>query len=251
MVVAPRVGDPLTIAVHSRTMRIDLSSNGVAVHVDQVSTPSLGNHTYVVTVGDKAVVIDPQRDIERFELPLGDADLVAVCETHIHNDYVSGGFWLADRHDATYVLPEGSGAPYPHTEMADGESIALGDWSLRAVDTPGHTFNHTSYVLVGPEGPTIAFTGGSMLVGAVGRSDLLGSESTDSLLTHQYESVRGLAKHLPSTSIVAPEPSRRSSISKVKPSSEKLATASVVTVTVTSSPASSPMRSTNVFAPSV
>jgi glyoxylase-like metal-dependent hydrolase (beta-lactamase superfamily II)/rhodanese-related sulfurtransferase len=185
-------------------MRIDLSSNGVAVHVDQVSTPSLGNHTYVVNVGGKAVVIDPQRDIERFELPIGDADLVAVCETHVHNDYVSGGFWLADRHDATYVLPEGSGAPYPHTEMADGESIALGDWSLRAVDTPGHTFNHTSYVLVGPDGPRIAFTGGSMLVGAVGRSDLLGPDSTDALLTHQYESVRGLAKDLPSTSIVAP-----------------------------------------------
>jgi glyoxylase-like metal-dependent hydrolase (beta-lactamase superfamily II)/rhodanese-related sulfurtransferase len=158
----------------------------------------------VVTVGDKAVVIDPQRDIERFELPLGNADLVAVCETHVHNDYVSGGFWLADKHDATYVLPEGSGAPYPHTEMADGESIVLGDWSLRAVDTPGHTFNHTSYVLVSPDGPRIAFTGGSMLVGAVGRSDLLGPDSTDALLTHQYDSVRGLATDLPSTSIVAP-----------------------------------------------
>jgi hydroxyacylglutathione hydrolase len=185
-------------------VRIDLSSNGASVHVDQVSTPGLGNHTYVLNVGGKAAVIDPQRDIERFELPLGAAELVAVCETHVHNDYVSGGFWLADRHDATYVLPEGSGAPYPHTEMADGESIDLGDWSLRAVDTPGHTFNHTSYVLVGPDGPVIAFTGGSMLVGAVGRSDLLGPESTDVLLAHQYDSVRGLAKELPAASIVAP-----------------------------------------------
>ena len=204
MLAVPRVGDSLGIVVHSRTMRIDLSSNGVAAHVDQVSTPSLGNHTYVVTVGDKAVVIDPQRDIERFELPLGDAELVAVCETHIHNDYVSGGFWLADKHDATYVLPEGSGAPYPHSEMTDGEALDLGDWSLRAIDTPGHTFDHTSYVLVGPDGPRVAFTGGSMLVGAVGRSDLLGPESTDALLTHQYASVRGLAKDLPAASIVAP-----------------------------------------------
>lgn len=204
MVAVPRVGDFLNTAVHSHTMRIDLSSHGVSVHVDQVSTPSLGNHTYVVTVGDKAVVIDPQRDIERFEPPIGDADLVAVCETHIHNDYVSGGFWLADRHDAMYVLPEGSGAPYPHSEMTDGESLDLGGWSLAAVDTPGHTFNHTSYVLVGPDGPRIAFTGGSMLVGAVGRSDLLGPDSTDALLTHQYKSVRGLATDLPAESIVAP-----------------------------------------------
>lgn len=185
-------------------MRIDLSHGGIPVHIDQISTPSLGNHTYVVTVNRKAVVIDPQRDIERFEVPLGDADLVAVCETHIHNDYVSGGFWLADRHDAAYILPEGSGAPYPHVEMADGESMDLGGWSLEAVDTPGHTFNHTSYVLVGPDGPVIAFTGGSMLVGAVGRSDLLGEDHTDTLLAHQYRSVRALAADLPGEGIVAP-----------------------------------------------
>lgn len=204
MVAAPRVRHCVAMGIHSPIMRVDLSSNGVTVHVDQVSTPSLGNHTYVVTVDDKAVVIDPQRDIERFELSLGDAELVAVLESHIHNDYVSGGFWLADKHEAAYVLPEGSGAPYPHTVLADGETLGLGAWSMRAIDTPGHTFNHTSYVLVAPDGPKIAFTGGSMLVGAVGRSDLLGDDHTDALLAHQYASVRGMATNLPGTSIVAP-----------------------------------------------
>jgi len=204
MVAAPRVGHFMLVALHSHIMRIDLSSSGTTVLVDQVSTPSLGNHTYVITVDDKTIVVDPQRDIERFEYPLGGANLVAVCETHIHNDYVSGGFWLADKHDAMYVLPEDCGAPYPHTELQDGESIDLGEWMLRAVDTPGHTFNHTSYVLEGPDGPKITFTGGSMLVGAVGRSDLLGPDHTDALLAHQYASVRGMAKDLPGASIVAP-----------------------------------------------
>ena len=187
-------------------MIIDLSTAGTEARVHQISTASLGDHSYIVVVGGEAAAIDIQRDLGRFDHVLDgiEADLVAVLETHIHNDYVSGGKRLADAHGATYVLPSNTGAPYSHLPLPDGEAVAIGGWVLRAMHTPGHTFNHTSYVLESPEGAVAIFSGGSMLVGAVGRSDLLGPEHTDALLRLQYASAHRIADELPDPSVVAP-----------------------------------------------
>jgi glyoxylase-like metal-dependent hydrolase (beta-lactamase superfamily II) len=187
-------------------MILDLSMSGTNAYVKQVSTASLGDHSYIVVVDGEAAAVDIQRDLDRFEPILADIDarLVAVFETHIHNDYVSGGKRLADIHGAEYVLPANTGAPYAHRPLPDGESIPVGGWALRAMHTPGHTFNHTSYVLESPEGAVAIFTGGSMLVGAVGRSDLLGPDHTEALLAHQYASAHRVADTLPDPSLVAP-----------------------------------------------
>ncbi|NHZ70528.1 MAG: MBL fold metallo-hydrolase, partial [Proteobacteria bacterium] len=87
-------------------MIIDLSTPDTRAFAKQISTDSLGDHSYIVVVGNEAVAVDIQRDLQRFEAVLDgiDASLVAVFETHIHNDYVSGGKRLAEAHDATYVL---------------------------------------------------------------------------------------------------------------------------------------------------
>ncbi len=187
-------------------MRIDISTGQTAAHVRQITTSSLGDHSYVVVVDDEAIAIDIQRDLDRFEAVLEDveATLTAVFETHIHNDYVSGGKRLADGRGATYVLPANTGAPYPHQPLADGETIPVGSWHMRAMHTPGHTHNHTSYVLESEDGPVAVFSGGSMLVGAVGRSDLLGEDHTERLLADQYRSVHRIAGELPDPSLVAP-----------------------------------------------
>ncbi|GMQ94096.1 MAG: MBL fold metallo-hydrolase [Acidimicrobiia bacterium] len=187
-------------------MNLDLSSDATNAYAKQISTESLGDHSYIVVVGDEAVAIDIQRDLDRFEDVLSDVDasLVAVFETHIHNDYVSGGKRLADIHGAEYVLPANTGAPYDHTPLADGATIDIGGWTMQAMHTPGHTHNHTSYVLVAPSGPVAIFSGGSMLVGAVGRSDLLGPDHTEMLLKDQYASVHRIADELPDPSLVAP-----------------------------------------------
>ncbi len=187
-------------------MIIDLSTPNTRAFAKQISTASLGDHSYVVVVGQEAAAIDIQRDLDRFDAVLDgiDAKLVAVFETHIHNDYVSGGKRLAEQHGATYVLPANTGATYDHTPLPDGETIAVGGWVLRAMHTPGHTHNHTSYVLESPEGPVAIFSGGSMLVGAVGRSDLLGPDHTDKLLADQYASAHRIADTLPDPSVVAP-----------------------------------------------
>ena len=187
-------------------MLLDLSAAGTKAYARQVSTASLGDHSYIVVVGDQAVAVDIQRDLDRFEDVLAgiDAALVAVFETHIHNDYVSGGKRFADMHGATYVLPANTGAPYEHRPLADGETIPVGGWTMRAMHTPGHTYNHTSYVLESPEGAAAIFSGGSMLVGAVGRSDLLGPANTEELLSHQFDSMHRIARTLPDPSLVAP-----------------------------------------------
>jgi len=187
-------------------MIIDLSTPNTRAFAKQISTASLGDHSYIIVVGDEAVAVDIQRDLERFEAVLDgiDANLVAVFETHIHNDYVSGGKRLAQEHGSTYVLPANTGATYDHTPLPDGETIPVGGWTMRAMHTPGHTHNHTSYVLESPEGPVAIFSGGSMLVGAVGRSDLLGPDHTEQLLADQYASAHRIADTLPDPSVVAP-----------------------------------------------
>jgi hydroxyacylglutathione hydrolase len=187
-------------------MIIDLSTSDTSAFAKQISTASLGDHSYIVVVEDEAVAIDIQRDLGRFEAVLEgiDASLKAVFETHIHNDYVSGGMHLASEHDAMYVLPANTGATYHHTPMSDGAALEFGGWTIRAMHTPGHTHNHTSYVLESPGGPVAIFSGGSMLVGAVGRSDLLGPDDTEVLLKGQYESAHRIADTLPDPSIVAP-----------------------------------------------
>lgn len=187
-------------------MRLEFTSSEGTAYASQVSTASLGDHSYIVVVGDEAIAVDIQRDLDRFEDVLDDIDarLVGVFETHIHNDYVSGGKRLADLHGATYYLPANTGAPYEHTPLADGETMTVGGWTVRAMHTPGHTFNHTSYVLASPDGPVAIFSGGSMLVGAVGRSDLLGPNHTEALLRHQYATAHRIADELPDPSVVAP-----------------------------------------------
>ena len=152
-------------------------------------------------------MVDPQRDIERFDEALAEtgARLVAVVETHIHNDYVTGGRILADRHGATYYLPADSEATFEHEPLSEGDHVAVGGWRLDAIATPGHTPNHTSYSVLSPAGEAVAvFSGGSMLVGAVGRCDLLGPELAEGLARQQYRSVRRLAAEWPAATSVQP-----------------------------------------------
>ena len=177
-----------------------------AVGLEQIHTPGLGDHSYLLVADGEAVIVDPQRDLERFERALEavGARLRAVLETHVHNDYVSGGAALAQRHDVPYVLPEESGASMPHRASGEGDELTLGGWRLRSLFTPGHTPQHLAYALVGDEGPVAVFSGGSLLVGAVGRSDLLGAELADELARLQYRSVQRLVRELPESTSVQP-----------------------------------------------
>jgi glyoxylase-like metal-dependent hydrolase (beta-lactamase superfamily II)/rhodanese-related sulfurtransferase len=178
------------------------------IDVEIIETKSLGDHSYLVTDGEVAVVVDPQRDVDRVLALLEDRGLrlTHVLETHLHNDYVSGGLDLVRRTGATYVLPADDEVVFERTGVRDGDVLETGGLRLRALHTPGHTHHHHSYVLegTGDEGVVGVFTGGSMLYGATGRTDLLGEEHTDALTRKQYHSVRRLATELPGDAQVYP-----------------------------------------------
>lgn len=172
-----------------------------------IETPSLGDRSYVVVDGSTAAVIDPQRDIDRVlaELDGRDLTLALVLETHVHNDYVTGGFDLADRTGAAYVLPAGDDVAFEHVGARDGEELRVSeDVVLRAVHTPGHTPHHLSYVVVHRGEPVAVFTGGSLLYGTVGRTDLISAEATEELTRAQLRSARRLAAELPDAAQVHP-----------------------------------------------
>jgi hydroxyacylglutathione hydrolase len=172
-----------------------------------IDTPSLGDRSYLVHDGDAAFVIDPQRDIDRVVALLDEHQvrLTHVFETHIHNDYLTGGLALAELTGATYLVNAADQVSFERTPIRDGETVQVGDaMSVRAIATPGHTFTHLSYALTERNQPYAVFTGGSLLYGATGRPDLLGEEQTDALVRHQHASARKLAEELPDDAAVFP-----------------------------------------------
>ncbi|MBB6627866.1 MBL fold metallo-hydrolase [Nocardioides sp. KIGAM211] len=174
-----------------------------------IDTPTLGDRSYLVHDGEVAFVVDPQRDIDRVLALLDEHDvrLTHVLETHLHNDYVTGGFALAARTGAAYVVNAADAVSFTRTPVTDGEVLAIGTrMRVTALATPGHTFTHLSYALVDAATDTAVgvFSGGSLLYGATGRPDLLGAEHTHDLVHHQYASARRLADLLPDEAAVFP-----------------------------------------------
>lgn len=168
----------------------------MSLTVETIRTEGLGDSTYVVVHDGVALVIDPQRDIDRFEKVLAGsgAELRLVLETHLHNDYISGGRDLARRLGAELVMPAAAAPAFRHTPAFHHEDIDLGPLIVRPIHTPGHTPEHTSYLLLVDGEPVAVFTGGSLLVGTAGRTDLLGPERAESLARLQHGSVHRLAR---------------------------------------------------------
>jgi hydroxyacylglutathione hydrolase len=127
----------------------------------------------------KLAVVDPHESfVERYlaEAERVGAPIVAVFETHLQADHVSGLPGLVDATGATAYLPAGAPVEFDHVPLADGEEVALGNTHVRALGTPGHAREHNAYVVSdlrrGTSDPWFVFTGDSLLVGDVGRPDL-------------------------------------------------------------------------------
>jgi hydroxyacylglutathione hydrolase len=177
------------------------------VEVHQIETPTLGDRSYLVHDGDSALVIDPQRDIDRI-LDLAaehSVRITHVAETHIHNDYVTGGLALSRGTGARYLVNAADPVRFPRTGVTDGDTVEVSDTlAVRVLATPGHTFTHLSYVLSAAGKVMGVFTGGSLLYGATGRPDLLGPANTEVLARAQYASAQRLARELPPAAQIFP-----------------------------------------------
>ncbi|MFD6312518.1 rhodanese-like domain-containing protein [Streptomyces nigra] len=175
--------------------------------VDTIETPGLGNRGYLVGGADAAAVVDPPRDVDRVIAAAArrGVRVTHVVETHVHNDYVSGGLELARLTGARYLVPAAAHVAFERTPVADGDRVRIdADLALRALATPGHTPHHTSYVLEESGRAVAVFTGGSLLIGTVGRPDLVEPALTARLARAQYDSAHRLAAELPDETAVLP-----------------------------------------------
>ncbi len=179
------------------------------VEIATIKTPSLGDRSYLVTDGVAALVVDPQRDIDRVLALAASRGVVVthVFETHIHNDYLTGGLALARATGAAYHVNAADRVAFDRVPVTDGDEIDVGDaMRVRVIATPGHTFTHLAYALEDrAAGAVVAvFTGGSLLHGSTGRTDLLGGEHASALAAAQRASARRLAADLPAEATVHP-----------------------------------------------
>ncbi len=180
---------------------------GSGVEVVAIDTPALGDRSYLAHDGDVALVVDPQRDIDRV-LALAAARgvrITHVFETHLHNDYVTGGLALAQATGAAYHVNAADQVAFGRVPAIDGDMIEVSPvMRVRVVATPGHTFTHLSYVLEAAGHAHAVFTGGSLLYGSTGRPDLLGRAHAGELAHAQYASAHRLAAELPEDADVYP-----------------------------------------------
>lgn len=160
-----------------------------------IDTPQLGDRSYLVHDGQVALVVDPQRDVDRVESAARDAGvrITHVAETHLHNDYITGGLELAGRTGAQYLLNGADPVQFDRTPVADAQVVTVGELEVQVVSTPGHTDTHVSYVVT-HDGQQAVFSGGSLLFGSVGRTDLVDPAKTEELTRAQYSSVRRLVE---------------------------------------------------------
>ena len=179
-------------------------------------TPGLGDASYLVASGREAALVDPQRDAWRF-LEVAQRRgwrIRYVLETHVHNDYLSGAMEVRAATGAEIAAPARGGYTFEHRAMDEGDALEIGGLRLTAWATPGHTPEHIAWAVgdAGAIGATVAggaadpvgvFTGGSLLVGSAGRTDLLGPVLTDALTRDQQRTLQRLAA-LPDATEVLP-----------------------------------------------
>ena len=164
----------------------------------------LGNSSYLVDLGDgRALVVDPARDPGPGTwLPPARRGLQVAftAETHLHADFVSGSRELAAQ-GAQVLASAAGGLEFPHRGLGDGDEVDLGGLTLRALATPGTPPEHLSYLLLDGGRPVALFSGGSLLVGAVARTDLISPDRTEELARALWRSLQerilGLPDDLP------------------------------------------------------
>ena len=197
------------------------------MHLESFLTGGLGDTSYLLASGDESLIVDPQRDIGPVLAAARARGLrvTRVVETHVHNDYVSGALELRAATGTAIAGPAGAGYAFPFEPLAEGDEVSLGTLRIVAAETPGHTPEHLSYLVYeGDAGElTAVFTGGSLIVGSAGRTDLLGSEATLELTRAQYHSLNRLST-LPDQTLVLPTHGAGSFCSSSPPGEERTST---------------------------
>jgi glyoxylase-like metal-dependent hydrolase (beta-lactamase superfamily II)/rhodanese-related sulfurtransferase len=174
--------------------------------VTPVVDEGLGNSSYLVDLGDhRALAVDASLDLRalRAEADRRDLRVRFAADTHLHADFLSGAAQLAAVDGARVLASAAGRRAFEHHGLSDGDEVDLGGMTMRALATPGHTGEHLSFGLL--DGTTVlgVFTGGSLIVGGAGRTDLSGADRTEELARLQYRSLQRLMT-LPDATMVWP-----------------------------------------------
>jgi hydroxyacylglutathione hydrolase len=165
-------------------------------HLIPLVDEGLGNSAYLLDLGDgRALAVDPSRDLRALRAAADRRGLrvAYAADTHLHADFLTGARQLAADHGATVLASAAGRRAFDHDALGDGDEVDLGGLTLQALATPGHTDEHLSYLLRDGNRPVGVFTGGSLIVGAAARTDLLGDDRTEQLARAQYASLHRLA----------------------------------------------------------
>jgi glyoxylase-like metal-dependent hydrolase (beta-lactamase superfamily II)/rhodanese-related sulfurtransferase len=177
------------------------------VEIVAVVDGGLGHSSHVVGLGDgSALVVDPARFPDRQRRLAAERGwtIAWTADTHSHADYISGSPELA-ADGATFLAPRGAGLEVAHRPLDPGETLSVAPGiELRAIATPGHTPDHLAYLLEVDGKAEALFSGGSLMVGALGRTDLLGDEHREDLARALFQAIRADILTLPDDLAVYP-----------------------------------------------
>ena len=188
------------------------------MYVEQIYTGCLSEAAYFIASKGEGVIIDPLRDTAAY-LKLAkehNAEIKYIFETHFHADFVSGHIDLAKQTGATIVYGPGTEANFPFHLAKDGEVFKIGNITIQAIHTPGHTLESTCYLLKNEEDkPYCLFTGDTLFVGDVGRPDLSSGNMTSAeLASIMYDTIQQKLMPLADDIIVYPAHGAGSSCGK-------------------------------------
>lgn len=160
----------------------------------------------------KLAVVDPHLDLVDDYVALAESQgipIVAVLDTHVQADHISGMAALVERTGARAYLPAGAGVEFDHHPLADGELVELGNTVIEAVATPGHAPAHHAYLVTDRrrgEEPWLVLTGDALLVGDAGRPDLHagGEQDVEGMARTLYRSLTERLLTLPDHLVLYP-----------------------------------------------
>jgi hydroxyacylglutathione hydrolase len=176
------------------------------VRVISIDIPELGNRSYLVYDGSSTIVFDPSRRTQQIidAAKKHSLSIAAVFETHIHNDYVTGGYALASKLGIPYYVSANEKADFKHEKIIPNQTVKVGTLNVTALASPGHTPHHLSYLVEQVDATAMLFSGGSLLYGSVGRPDLISAGATPTLAKAQYQTAQFFAERLAPSTILYP-----------------------------------------------
>jgi glyoxylase-like metal-dependent hydrolase (beta-lactamase superfamily II) len=178
------------------------------MYIKQIYTPCLSEAAYFIESNGFAAIVDPLRDIDAYIQLAKEKNAVIkyIFETHFHADFVSGHLELSKQTGATIIYGPETETNFAVHVAKEEEIFSLGDITIQAIHTPGHTLESTCYLLKDEnKNPHCIFTGDTLFVGDVGRPDLSSGDMTsEELASVMYDTIQNKILPLQDDIIVYP-----------------------------------------------